>query len=235
MTATEKFAYPRVIQTVHQIEVTTFCDLRCVYCPSPKLEKIRGQAKQDMTLDTFRKALEWARFFDAQGTQRELSLTGIGETLLHPELPELARLAREALPDRFINFSTNGVKLTDETCEMLAAYGIGLYVSLHRPEKAGRAIEKAKRHSIFMAGNPGASLSSFDWAGQVDWPVSAPKGVCDWLYEGWCNVLVDGRITVCCLDAAARGVVGHVDQTELMGELGVQPFSLCSSCHLTPP
>jgi hypothetical protein len=232
---TEKVqTYPRPITTVHQIETTTFCDLRCVYCPSRKLETVRGQAKQDMSLDTYRQALEWAKFYDKQGTQGELSLTGIGETLLHPELFELMRLAREALPNTFINFSTNGLKLTDEICVMLAAYDISLFVSLHRPEKAGLAIQLAKKHGIFVSANGGASVSAFDWAGQVDWFVSAPEGPCDWLREGWCNVLVDGRITVCCLDAAAQGVVGHVDQTELMGELKVKPFSLCTTCHLHP-
>lgn len=231
----EPVTYPRTIETVHQVEITTFCNLRCVYCPSPKLEKIRGQEKQHMSLATFKVAMEWAAFFDARGTQKELSLTGIGESLLHPELPEIIRLARETLPERFINFSTNGIGLTDDICKVLARYGVGVYVSLHRPEKAGLAIEMLRKHGLFMAANAGAAVSSFDWGGQVDWPVSAPSTTCDWLLDGWCNVLVDGRITTCCFDAAAGGVVGSVFDKHLMGELGTRPHGLCETCHLNVP
>lgn len=227
--------YPRKIATVKQIEVTTHCNLRCVYCPSRKLEQIRGQSYQHMSLETFADALEWATFFREQGTQGELSLTGIGETLMHPDLFELVRMARETLPASFINFSTNGLNLTDEMCEVFAGYQIGLYVSLHRPEKAGLAIEKAKRYGIYVTANGSAATSAFDWAGQVDWYVSAPSSPCDWLRDGWCNVLVDGRITACCLDAGAQGVVGSVADKHLMGELGIKPFSLCSTCHMTVP
>ena len=185
-----------------------------------------------MTLETFERSLEWCKHFDEQGTQHELSLTGIGETLLHPQWHDLARMSREALPDTYINFSTNGLLLDDEACAFLAQYEIKVYVSLHRPEKAGPAINAARRHGILDAANASAAISSFDWAGQVDWEVSAPADRCEWLYAGWGNVLVDGRISTCCLDAAAKGVIGHVDDDPAKGAI-TQPFSLCGPCHQT--
>jgi hypothetical protein len=227
--------YPRKVTSVHQIEVTTHCNLRCVYCPSRHLEKHRGQPKTHMTLETFQRTLEWCKHYEVMGSQGELSITGIGETLLHPEWRELIRMAREALPHNFINFSTNGLLLNDDAGAYLAEYGIQAFVSLHRPEKAGPAIEVAKRHGIYYAPNASAAVSSFDWAGQVDWHVSAPPSPCDWLGRGWCNVLVDGRITTCCLDAAGKGVVAHVDDP--VGFAQVQPYELCDTCHQTilPP
>jgi hypothetical protein len=226
--------YPRPLTAIHQIEVSTFCNLRCTYCPSPKLDQpqFRNAPREHMTLDTFGRALEWCRHFDAQGAQHELSLTGIGETLLHPDWRELARLAREALPSTYINFSTNGLLLDDDACAYLATLGIKVYISLHRPEKAGPAIEAAKRHGVIDDVNGSASISAFDWAGQVDWFVSAPKERCEWLYAGWGNVLVDGRISSCCLDAAAKGIIGHVDDDPRAGAMQ-QPFSLCNTCHMT--
>jgi hypothetical protein len=107
-------------------------------------------------------------------TQGELSLTGIGETLLHPEWADLVRLAREALPTNYINFSTNGLLLTDSVCEVLAEHGIRVWVSLHRPEKAGPALNRAARWGILDGPNASAATSSFDWAGQIDWEVTAP-------------------------------------------------------------
>jgi hypothetical protein len=225
--------YPRPLTAIHQIEVSTHCNLRCVYCPSKDLHKpqFRGVPAQHMSLDTFARALEWCKHFDAQGGQGELSLTGIGETLLHPQWTDLVILAREALPDCYINFSTNGLLLDDAACEHLANYDVQVYVSLHRPEKAGRALERAKRYGIIEDVNGSAAISAFDWAGQVDWFVSAPADRCEWLYAGWGNVLVDGRISTCCLDAAAKGVVGHVDDDPAEGAF-VKPFSLCGPCHM---
>lgn len=226
---------PRPITTVEQVELTTFCDLRCVYCPSKDLDKprFRGQPRMHMALETFERTLAWASFFQERGTQGEFSLTGIGESLLHPELAEICRLARLALRGP-ITFSTNGLKLTDERCEMLARYGIKVWVSLHRPEKAHAAIVKATAHGIYIGPNMSAATSAMDWAGQLEWEVNAPTSDCRWLGEGWAAVLVDGRISTCCLDAAAKGVIGSVfdDPSE---SLLTQPFSLCGDCFLRVP
>lgn len=226
--------YPRPITSVHQIEPTTYCNLRCVYCPSPKLEKHRGQAKMHMDLDVFDQALELAKHYARQGTQGELSLTGIGETLLHPEWRTLVERAGNALPGHFLNFSTNGLLLDDDACQHLKACGFQVFISLHRPEKAGRAIEAAKNAGILVGVNASAATSAFDWAGQVDWITSAPASPCEWLRQGWCNVLVDGRITTCCLDAAGVGVVGDVMLSH-PDDLRIKPYSLCDSCHMTIP
>lgn len=234
--------YPRPIRSIHQVEITSHCNLRCVYCPSRNLDKPHelgpdgfptgfGRAKEDMTLETFEKALRWATHFQHEGgTQGELSLTGIGETLLHPQWREIVSMARAALPENFICFSTNGILLDDAACAHLASERVGVYISLHRPEKAGKAIEHAKRHGILMDVNASAATSAFDWAGQLDWYVSTDRYPCEYLRSGWAVVLADGRITTCCLDASGAGVVGTVDDEP--GSLSIAPFSLCGPCHM---
>lgn len=224
--------YPRPLTAIHQVEITTFCSLRCPYCPSPKLEQIRGQEKQHMTREVWEQTLDLCKRLPAN-ERGELSITGIGETLLHPEWREFVAMAREALPEAFINFSTNGLALDDEACEVLAQHNIKVFVSLHRPEKAGPAINAAKRHGIYLQENASASIAAMDWAGQVDWEVSADAVRCDWLYYGWGAVMVDGRISNCCLDASGKGVIGTVydDPKDLL----LAPFSLCTDCHQVPP
>src|SRR4051794_37395618 len=76
--------YPRPITAIHQVEITSRCNLTCHYCPSRWLDRPReigadgfpkgfGRAKQDMTLETFEKALGWATHFERNGgTQGEL-------------------------------------------------------------------------------------------------------------------------------------------------------------------
>lgn len=229
--------YPRPVQSIHQIEITSHCNLRCVYCPSRNLEEIRGQEKMFMERDVFARALEWAEHFeDVKGTQNELSITGIGEAIMHPDFIEYCEMARQALPDNFICLSTNGILLTNAIAKKLASMNIRLFVSLHRPEKAGKAIEIAKRHGILNGVNAAFATSSFDWAGQVEnWHVSAETTPCEYLRSGWAVVLVDGRITTCCLDAEGKdGVIGTV-WDDIETGLEMKPFSLCTNCHMSVP
>ena len=233
--------YPRPLRSIHQIEITTFCNLRCVYCPSPKQPELRQQEPMHMTRETFQRALAWAvALNDARDPARaELSLTGIGEPLLHPEFVEFVAMARHRLPTQPLVFSTNGILLTEALCATLAPYRPQIHVSLHRPEKAGHAIQAARRYGLLAAYNPAPAIAAFDWAGQVPgWFVSAPPLVCEFLRSGWGVVLVDGRITTCCLDASAKGVVGHVsDPIESLTApgTGIKPFSLCPACHMVQP
>ena len=222
--------YPRPVREVHQIELTTRCNLRCRYCPSP--QKLRPH--EDMTWETFEVALALVAFYVRQGTQTELSLTGIGESLMHPRFVEAVARSREVLGERReLVITTNGLGLDDALCAVLAPYRPQVFVSLHRPEKAGPAVEAAKRAGIFAGANPAPSISAFDWAGQVKWHVSAPKTLCDYLRLGWAVVLVDGRVTTCCLDATGGGSFGTVrDDPET---LRMSPWKLCESCHMEVP
>lgn len=238
--------YPRPIQQVHQIEISSDCNLRCVYCPSKDLDKPitdggSGRAKEMITRETFERALEWARHFRRAGTQGELALTGLGEALMHPEFVDLVRLAREALPSNQITFSTNGILLSEEMCEALAPYRPEVFVSLHRPERAKGAVDRARRHGILAGTNSSFALDAFNWAGQLDWENTAQPIVCEFLRSGWCVVLADGRITTCCLDATGAGVVGHVDDE--IGSLSIEPWGTevngrpvgCDSCYQVVP
>lgn len=229
--------YPRKVRSIHQIEVTSKCNLRCKYCPSPQLPKLRGEPPRFMTDDDFNRSLKWAKYFEEEwGTQGELSITGIGETLLHPNIADYFRLARKTLPHNDIVFSTNGILLKDKIAAVCAEENIGVFISLHRPEKAGHAIQVAKKHGILRDVNHSAATNAFDWAGQVDWFVSAPEGAdnpCEYLRSGWGVVLADGNITTCCLDASNKGIVAHVNDD--IGSAFVKPYSLCSDCHMSVP
>jgi hypothetical protein len=221
--------YPRPLRDIHQIELTTRCNLRCRYCPSP--QKLRPH--EDMTDETFALAMDLVEHFCRVGTQHELSLTGVGESLLHPRFFEMVEFARSIIGPRDLVITTNGLLLDDAACERLKPFAPKVFVSLHRPEKAGPAVEAAKRAGIFAGANPAPSVSAFDWAGQVKWHVSAPRTPCEYLRMGWGVVLVDGRVTTCCLDATGGGSFGTVHDTP--DQLALSPWKLCESCHMTVP
>lgn len=219
--------YP--IRAIHQIELSSRCNLRCTYCPSYRL----ARPKVDIELATFSKALRWASFFESQHHHGELNLAGIGESTLHPQFIELVRLARETMgwAVRLV-FATNGLLIDDALARALAPYKLDVYVSLHRPEKAQRAVQALLSAGILAGVSCDGAVNSTDWAGQVKWPVTSSQHGerCTWYREGKVIVLADGRISRCSFDASGCGVLGTVDD-DLM-QLHTSSYELCKTCHL---
>lgn len=230
--------YPRPIREIHQIELTTNCNLRCHYCPHyPKLPR----EKEDMTLEVFDVAMELVEHYVKHGTQGELSMTGIGESLLHPHFIAMCVKARRIIgPQRALVITTNGIGFTEEHAKELAKLNAWVFVSLHRPEKATMAVEIANRYGILKGINNSFVTAAFDWAGyQKNWKpyVSAPNIKCDYLAQGWGVILVDGRVTTCCLDADGSGVVGTIwdDPTTLQLKPWESEKGGCATCHMQVP
>lgn len=189
--------------------------------------------KKDVELVTFYHAMEWVKRFRDVGSQRELSLTGIGEPLLHPYFLYLLSMARFVLPDEPIVFATNGLLLTDELCKDIAVFKPRIFVSIHRPELATRGIEAAKRYGLLAGVNTAFVHSAMNWAGQVDWYNSAPACTCEFLRSGWGVVLSDGSITTCCMDAEGQGIIGDV--RDIPGDIKMKPYHLCKTCYQSIP
>lgn len=216
------------LQAIHQIELTSRCNLACAYCPHPKLER----PKEDMTWETFERALLHVAHYVEHGKQFEVSLTGLGEGTLHPDfVPMTARLREVLGPDRLICFGSNGIELTPEMAAELRKINAGIYISLHRPEKASKAVEIAKEAGILLGVNASFVTSAYDWAGQVKWYNSGPRSPCMYLMERRAVILQDGSISTCCWDAHGKNIIGHVNDD--IGSLTTRPFPLCDQCHHT--
>ena len=224
--------FPRAVTALHQVEITSRCNLRCIYCPSPAIVggKYPNRPAVDMTREHFLRSMEWARFYVHQGTQWELNLAGIGESTIHPEFADFVRLAREAVGPRVtLIFATNGIVHDEAMVKAIAPYDPHVVVSLHRPEKAGPAIEVYKKYGLFKGVSADPSMSANDWAGQVAWHNSGRTLRCQWLQDGKVMAMADGRITTCCLDASGAGVVGHV--ADPIDTVRLKPYELCRKCY----
>jgi len=77
-----------------QIEITSFCNLDCVFCPRRHLVG----APKHMPLDQFKD------IFD-QILPSNINLGGQGEPLLHPNIADIIRYCREGVAA--VNFPTN--------------------------------------------------------------------------------------------------------------------------------
>lgn len=213
------------LRDCHQIEITSRCNLRCRYCPSRDLPR----PKMDMEEAVFRRALHWASVFVQQGTQRELNLAGIGESTMHPQFVDWVHLAREAVgPNCELVLATNGILVTDELARAIAPSKIKVFVSLHRPEKAGPAVEALKRAGILAGVSADPSISATNWAGQVNWHVSVGRRLCEWVRGGKFIVLADGRVSRCAFDASGVGTIAHIDDD--LTKFQTTPYVLCRTC-----
>jgi hypothetical protein len=219
------------VVTLHQLELTSRCSLACRYCPSPKMGKVAGyRGKRDMSEEVFRACLEWLRFFCRKGTQGEVNLAGIGESMMRDDFEELAARVREVVgPVRKLLLATNGLHMTEERAKELARLDVRVWISLHRPEKAGLAVDIAKRAGILDGVSNDPSLNPNTWAGQVDWVQTAERSYCAWFRHGWGFVTSEGGLTSCCLDATGATVCGSV-LTDQPGEFEIKSTKLCSTC-----
>lgn len=219
----------REVTGIHEIELSSVCNLACVYCPHPTLQR----AKAHMPWHVLERAMQHVDYYCRKGTQGEVALTGIGEAILHPDFERAVAFVRSVIGGRLITLSTNGVAVDDAVLDVLQRYGVRVYVSLHRPEMASPAIHKMRQRGMPFGTNHAFVDSSLDWAGQVEWPSTAKSHICTYLQDGWAVVRQDGSVVSCCMDAHGVDAIGHIDDP--IGSLNTRQISLCSACVLKLP
>jgi hypothetical protein len=191
------------------------------------------RTKQDMDEATYARALHWAKYFVQYEGQRSLNLAGIGESTMHPEFVRNVFLAREAVGGECeLVLATNGLLMTPELAQAIAPASPRVFVSLHRPERAGPAVEALRSAGILAGVSADPSISATDWAGQIKWHVSAQRGPCPWIKGGWVIALSDGRVARCSFDSTGDTCIGSVNDD--LSRLTTAPHALCAACHLDP-
>lgn len=91
------------------IEVSSFCNLRCVYCAH---SINHGQYEGNMEDDQIDKILHDLEEFPKK--IKKVNLFGFGESLCHPKFPEIVGKVNKAGVADVVEFTTNGVLLTKD-------------------------------------------------------------------------------------------------------------------------
>ncbi|MBI4454557.1 MAG: radical SAM protein [Acidobacteria bacterium] len=94
------------------LEPTFRCNLGCEMCPRFSSE----DPHLDMTMDTY------GRITGAMGYAHTVDFTGWGESLLHPQIYDMIRMAKPA--GCFTAMTTNGTALTEANCLKLLEAGL---------------------------------------------------------------------------------------------------------------
>ena len=96
------------------IELTSFCNFRCVMCPNKDLKK---EDKGYMDFELYRKILT-----ELQGKVFEITLVHRGESLLHPQIIEAVELADSL--GFYTRIHTNGSLLTEDLSRKMISAGL---------------------------------------------------------------------------------------------------------------
>jgi radical SAM protein with 4Fe4S-binding SPASM domain len=105
-----------------QLEVTSACNLSCAMC-LVRYRPAVGRAEGAMPFELFR------RVVDAVPGLERLTLQGLGEPLLHPEIDRMVEHAKSR--GIRVGFNSNGMLLTRRRADRLVALGLDwLHVSL---------------------------------------------------------------------------------------------------------
>ncbi len=96
------------------VELTSFCNFRCVMCPNKDLEK---KDKGYMDMDLYRKIVDEAKEFIF-----DINLNHRGESLLHPEIVEAIKYAKQN--KMFARLHTNASLLSEDLAKNIITAGL---------------------------------------------------------------------------------------------------------------
>ena len=99
-----------------QVEVTTYCNGSCIYCPHTVMR--HRWANRHMPIELFCKLVPFLRHTDL------VYLQGWGEPLLNNDLFEMLRICRDN--GKRTGFTTNGMLLAEETIRTLIDLDLGI-------------------------------------------------------------------------------------------------------------
>ena len=105
---------------------TNKCNFNCSYCAhsmSSKELKERYSFKKDtMSLETYKRVINQLTKFPEQ--IKLLSLTGVGEPLLHKDIAEMVKIAKDTKKFKSVEFISNGSLLTPALSDKLIDAGL---------------------------------------------------------------------------------------------------------------
>ncbi|MCT7539712.1 radical SAM protein [Aliarcobacter cryaerophilus] len=101
------------------VEVTRLCNFKCVYCAHAEYSE---RDNRMLSIELYKKALEGLKKFDRK--LRSITFVGMGESLLHKDLPEMIKLSKQ-VSDK-VTLVTNGSLLNKKNIDKLIDSGIDI-------------------------------------------------------------------------------------------------------------
>ena len=219
---------------VHNIELTNYCNLKCDYCPQPRMSRPKGH----MSAETLAKCIER---YQQRGSERRLLVHNFGEPLLHPDLE--ARLNQIAGAGINILMSTNGVLLEKKLpillsipCHIDVMLSVHLWVAQGFPayiEALGTWQRRVNGTNVTVVNASNVTINNFffhSWTSgrPVDWDY---RRHCYFLRENIGTVLWNGDMASCCLDCNGESVFANIHDPGA-ASASTRPWHGCRTCDI---
>ena len=217
---------------IYQIELSSFCNMRCAYCPHPTMERKKGFMTEEVLLA----AISWAK---RSGAER-LVLHHFGEPLMHPQISRFIRLIGDA--GMAVQFSTNGLLLATFWPELVAS-GVDITVMLAFHQWAHKGVKDyGEAVSAYQARAAGTAitvvpsyalkegkLAIHSWGkGLLDgWDAAQ----CPFLRYNLGVILWNGDIATCCVDHDGRTAKQNILTSGFEQHVS-QRWDACASCDV---
>ena len=223
------------IKYIHQIEVSSICNLKCPYClHSTENFKRPKVFMNDETLINTLELLE--RFIWDHPEKQDINLSGVGETFAHPKIAKIINGVRNIIgPKRRIIIPTNALLLDEDILNQIEKANPRIYVSLHKPDAQKYIIERIASHGLLEGTTNDPVDNPNDWARQVNHTKPRYTFYCPWKTHGMGFITANGDILQCYLDGDNSSKMTNVNlyraenyNPEL---LEVKSFKLCSTCY----
>jgi hypothetical protein len=188
-----------------------------------------------MLPEIFQLVLDNIKTLASNGTQKEVNLFGIGEPLLNPNIIKFVEMARNQIPMRIpLHLNTNGNIFNEDIARAIKDAGIThITITDHRAHSTVKSMRICDSVGIQYNVSRDPIMKPNNWAGQVDWFAPDYAYDCQWLRDGQVAVQWDGKISTCCIDSRAQGIVGHI--SEDLSKMELRPHNLCIKCHHIVP
>jgi MoaA/NifB/PqqE/SkfB family radical SAM enzyme len=197
------------------LEISTFCNRTCVYCPN----STNTTPKHFMPWDTFDICLARLREINWAGP---LDYNRYNEPTYDPRLAELVARTRERLPRALPRIITNGDRLTPEYIRQLIAAGVvNFSVTRHPPysEKWDARIAALCREFPNHITYNGVIADRYDIlsnrAGAVAMPDYMPITHCHTPSAGL-NITMDADVLLCCADYHKQHLWGNLRDQSIL-------------------
>jgi sulfatase maturation enzyme AslB (radical SAM superfamily) len=101
------------------LEVTTYCNSKCDFCAYERIIGGGIRPRKHISLERAQQSVDYLAAINGGDYVLKYIPVGLGESILHPQFPELLRMGRKAFPNATIFNNTNGIALSGDRAKNL--------------------------------------------------------------------------------------------------------------------
>ncbi len=105
-----------------KVEVSSFCNARCIYCAHA--QKDHGVYEGNMSLELMERIIKQSKDFPHK--YKVVEMFSFGESLCNPNLEKMIAMVKESEVAEKINFTTNGLLITKERADKIVESGVDI-------------------------------------------------------------------------------------------------------------